>query len=101
LREDDVSEVLARATVHHAHVHPIPDHLGDVLKLHVAAGASIVEPAVAVFADNHFGMFQRSSEEPTGAAPAPRNSLTRPRTGRTVELDTAVQYTGSRKENQS
>jgi hypothetical protein len=57
LGEDNVGYVLAGAPVHHADIAAIANHAGDVLQLHIATGIRIVEPPIAVFADENFRVF--------------------------------------------
>lgn len=83
LGQDNVGEVFARTRIHHANVNSIADHTGDILELDVPAGVGVIEPAVAVFADENFGVFHRILQE-KGAKRKPTKNLKK-------ELDTAVQ----------
>ncbi len=60
---DDVGQVLAGAPVHHADIPAVANHAGDVVQLHIAAGTRIVEPPIAVFADENFRVFHIGPED--------------------------------------
>ena len=92
LGEDNVGYVLAGAPVHHADIAAVANHAGDAVQLYVAAGTGIVEPPIAVFADENFRVFHIAPEDARHPTRASRKSLTRGKRGRTVKLDTAMQY---------
>ena len=66
---------------------------GREVLLSLAAGTCIVEPSIAVFADENFRVFHIAPEDARRPTWASRKSLTRGKRGRTVKMDTAVQYT--------
>jgi len=87
LCEDQIGEVFAGAAVYYADVDTIADHLGNIVQLYVPARAGVIKAAVTVFANKDFRILHGIS-----AAALLTKSLTRAYPGRTVELDTAVQY---------
>lgn len=88
LHQDHVGQVLSRARVQHLHVDPVPHHRRDVLQLHVAAGARIVQTAVAVLFDDYIGFAHGTPDKDNQF----RITLTLLSGPRILNSDTASQY---------